>query len=168
MHAPSIIFSTFVLRTMFPVLNFVLPAHEINRMRRQPSPTVAWHALGDESAFPFALIIVLLLALLAVQLAHYATLSFFSSIRIPAWCKDPLGLRRQAARIAHMHERHRATTEKFAKVVYRFRGLQVQVKVRPPSPSETCGTANRDTSPTGARRAAAAPGPRDGRDGGDP
>ena len=93
-------------------------------MRRQPSPTVAWHALDDESySFPFSIVLVMLLALLALQLYRHV-------LYIPSWLKDPLGIRQQAARLTQMNEKYRLSVEKFAKVVHRYRSLQAQLKVR--------------------------------------
>ena len=90
-------------------------------MYRRANVNVRLHALGDDSALPLAVFVVLL-ALLAVQPSRHTTISFFCAIRIPTWCKDPLGLRRQAARLAQLHERHRARTDGLAKTVCHLRG----------------------------------------------
>lgn len=108
---------------MFSVFDFT-PGREISRMRRHPSPTVAWHALDDDSySFPFSIVLVMLLALLAVQLYRHV-------LCIPSWLKDPLGIKRRTARLTQVNERYRSSVEKYSKVVHRYRNLQAQLKVR--------------------------------------
>jgi hypothetical protein len=117
---------------MFPVLNFI-PSREISRLRKQPSPIVAWHALDDESvSFSFLLVLVLVLSLLLAQLLWPYTPSFPPTLTpwLQSILKDPLGFKKRTARLAQLDDRYRIAAEKFAKMAHRYRNLQAQLKVR--------------------------------------
>ena len=116
---------------MFPVLDFI-PSREINRLRKQPSPIVAWHASDESVSFPFTLVLVLLLFVLLAQLLWPYAPSLPASLtsRLKHALKDPFGFKSRASQLTQMNDRYRVSVEKFVRMAHRYRSLQVQLKVR--------------------------------------
>lgn len=115
--------------TMIPVLSF-LPSHlfdfsEIARLRRQPYPTVAWHALENEPyPFPLSLLLGVMLAIIFLRLSCLA-------LYIPAWLRRQIGSVKHRPQPTPNDDRQpRAVSEKITKIARRYRAMQVLLKVR--------------------------------------
>ena len=88
---------------MFPVLDFI-PAREIDRLRRHPSPTVAWHALdSDDVSFPFSVVVLMVVFVLLVQFSR-STLFALSPRAIPTSLAQRFNLlQRLRTKTQHAH-----------------------------------------------------------------
>lgn len=114
---------------MFPVLSF-LPSHlfdfsEIARLRRQPYPTVAWHALENEPyPFPLSLLLFVMLVIIFLRLSCLA-------LYIPAWLRRQIGSVKHRPQPTRNDERPpRPVSEKMTKIAHKYRAMQVLLKVR--------------------------------------
>ncbi|EKM54466.1 uncharacterized protein PHACADRAFT_185387 [Phanerochaete carnosa HHB-10118-sp] len=85
---------------MFPVLDLIR-TREINRLRGHPSPTVAWHALDNDTiSFPFYVVFLMVLFVLIVQFGRHALfVPPFPSI--PTWISKRLSVRQQPGTKTH-------------------------------------------------------------------
>ncbi|GJE94469.1 hypothetical protein PsYK624_106390 [Phanerochaete sordida] len=82
------------------VLDFI-PSREINRLRKYPSPTVAWHALdSDAASFPFTVIALMVLFVLLVQFGRSALFAPCLP-SLPTWLSEGLRLKQHPRTNTH-------------------------------------------------------------------
>lgn len=103
---------------------------EVYRLRAQPRPVVAWHALENEPS-PAPILLMLGIVFFALFISRQVqTMPLVVTRQLRHWLKDPLGSYGRQAQLHRLQEKSRHSVDKLLKVVHKCRTLQAQLKVR--------------------------------------